>query len=207
MSGVRIGAWAWGLRRALDVLVDEPRIDGQRVVGRRALPPWKGGVVGGRAGRALRHGGLEQLRLRGSGTVPPPGGRDGRRHHAEVPALVLFGVRVVRRQRGDAARRPAPVARSDRTTSALRRERAGGHLGRSARGVPRRVPRVAGLPDARGRRARSRRDACRFVARHQPDRLPHPSRRARDDGLRLGPVRRRRRPPPQPRRDEPGDDR
>ncbi len=27
-----IGAWAWGLRRALDVLVDDPRIDGHRVV-------------------------------------------------------------------------------------------------------------------------------------------------------------------------------
>ena len=69
--------------------------------------------------------------------------------NTQFPHWFCSELQAVQRARAGPPRRPARAARADRAASAVRGQRLGGSVGRSARRVPRRARGGAGLPAAR----------------------------------------------------------
>ena len=90
------------------------------------------GTVGGRAGRAVRRGHLEQLRLRWGGPLAAAIRRDRGIDQPALSLLVLRQLSALQRPRGHAAAGSAHADRSDRTAGRVRGQRQGRPLGRSA---------------------------------------------------------------------------
>ncbi len=84
-----IGAWAWGLQRAYDVLSQEPAIDASESGRAGPLAAGKSRLVGRGARPTFCHGHLQRLRLWRRGALAPPFWRDGGAHQYALSPLVL----------------------------------------------------------------------------------------------------------------------
>jgi hypothetical protein len=92
-----IGAWAWGMSRAMDYLVTDADVDPSQVSAVGVSRYGKVCHVGGGAGRTIRHRFLGRIRLRGCDHRSPAVRGDGEIDYGIRPLLVCRQLQKLRR--------------------------------------------------------------------------------------------------------------